>query len=151
MSRAIFLTLVLSVSAACADEALGPDALVITAVDISPSGPVTDSAVVTAHARNAALGTIRVSKCFGLDLEVRNADGELVWRRYEGAVLAYCAPGHVEIGPHEQRTWSATWLLVDQQDIPVPPGSYRLIAVLRELTLADEREARSEPVSVDVQ
>ena len=151
MARLVPIFLLLLAAAACTSNPLGPKALTVTEVTLSASGPVSDSVAVTVRATNLSTGVVRVTNCFGLDLEVRDADGELVWRRIDGTLLALCTPGGVTIGPLEEREWSATWWLVDSQDEEVAAGQYTITPILRELTVADVREVRAEAVTVTVE
>lgn len=138
-------------AAGCASDPVGPDALAITNVTVEPDGPATTEVVVTVRARNTSFAPIRITHCFGLDLEVRDAAGELVWRRVDGYWLALCASGYERLSPGESREWSAVWALRDHSDERVPAGTYELTAVLRELVVTDPRSSRSGPVSVVVE
>ena len=149
--RAPHLVVALLLSAAaCGGDPLGPNALVVTEVDVVPAGPVSDSVVVSVVVQNRSRTPIRVPACFGMDLEARNAAGELIWQRIPGYILGICAPELDEIMRGEQRAWSASWPLVDEDGRRVPPGTYRLTAVLRSLAGPGGAEVRAGPVSVVV-
>lgn len=150
MSKSILFIAVVTVMAACTDP-VGPEALVIQDVVVTPIGPATDSVAVSVHALNLSGAPVRVSKCFGLDIEVRDASGDLVWRRVEGLYFLLCIDGYDEIAPYRVRDWSAAWGLVDRNGDPVPAGTYELTAVLRELAMPDPAAVRSRPVSVGVE
>lgn len=149
ISLVLFFVAVL-LAAGCGHDPLGPGALVVVEIDVVPTGPVADSVTVSMVVESRSGAPIRIPYCFGLDLEVRDEDGALVWQRIQGYLLSICAPGYEELHRGETRRWSATWPLVDAAGQRVPPGTYRLTPVLRHLSLPDRDEVRGDPVSVVV-
>lgn len=59
------------------------------------------------------------------DVEATDADGRVVWRRHEGAVLQAIVQLRI-MGPGEQFVLHASWDQRDRAGAPVPAGDYRL-------------------------
>ena len=80
------------------------------------------------------------------DITVHDASGRQVWRRLEGAVVAMVL-GVRELAPGESLELEDTWRQTDAAGHLVPPGRYRLTALLPG---EPGRELRSAPARLDI-
>jgi len=133
MVRASFACGIAVMLAGCGDAPLGPEAtgVAVTSVEVDPVPFVQDSVVMTVTATNVSLDTIVVNGAtFGLDLEVRNSNGQVVWRRYDNLSFILI-DDRTPFAPGEERTATAAWDLRTGIGVRVPPGRYSLTGLVR--------------------
>lgn len=132
MARAIaaIFSVVVSGGVACStsSEEFG---IQVTDSTVEVIGEAPDSVIFSVTFVNLSSGEITfrgAGRSGGLDLEVRDAEGELVWRHLRGVVAAGPAtPYSVPAGQTE--TWSLAWPVMDTTGVRVPPGTYSLVGL----------------------
>jgi hypothetical protein len=119
---------VVSGAAACSGT-LEESGIQVTRAAVEAIGEAPDSVIFSVTFVNLSREEITfrgAGKAGGLDMEVRDSDGELVWRHLRGVVAAGpAAPYAVPSGRTE--TWTVAWPIVDTAGARVPPGTYSVV------------------------
>jgi hypothetical protein len=101
----------------------------LEAPDTVHAGAPVGIALLVEHPGPDALELYLQGRSATFDVEVRDAAGQVVWRRLEGKVLQAIIQLRV-LWPGERFVLHASWNQRDRDGVAVPPGEYRLRGLL---------------------
>jgi hypothetical protein len=113
-------------------------------LDVPATAPVGSTIPITLRVENLRDEPTELTlrgRTIAFDVVVRHADGRVVWRRLDGAMI----PGIARLEVLEARAvleFLTEWRLVGNDHVPVTPGVYELEGVL----LTDGPDLRTPPM-----